>query len=61
MARTGLKSGTAGQPFPQDIACRDRAKEVLESLPRYSVAYELYDGLRRDAEIEIKRQLEDEL
>ena len=59
-SRSGVKSGTAGEPYPQDIQCRDKAIEVLKSLPRYSVAYELYDDLRKDAEYEIKRRDDDE-
>ena len=60
-SQSGVKTGTPGEPFVQDIQCRDKAIEVLKSLPRYSVAYELYDGLRKDAEYEIKRRDEDEI
>ena len=60
-SQSGVKSGTPGEPYPQDIQCRDKAIEVLKSLPRYSVAYELYDDLRKDAEYEIKRRDENEV
>lgn len=59
-SKSGVKSGTAGEPYPQDIQCRDNAIAVLKSLPRYSVAYELYDDLQKDAEFEIKRREEHE-
>ena len=58
---SGVKSRTPGEPFPQDLQRLDKAIEVLKSLPRYSVTYELYDGLRKDAEHEIKRRDDDEI
>ncbi len=58
-AINGIKSGTSGQPFPEDIALKENAEAVLSGLSRFSPAFELYDGLRQHAEAQIARARED--
>jgi hypothetical protein len=58
-ATSGVKHCSAGQPFPEDIALRERSVTMLETLSRFSPAYELYDHLRQHAEHEITRAIHD--
>jgi len=46
----GIRSGTPGEPMPRDIAMKAESEKILQSLPRFSPAYELYDDLRKHAE-----------
>jgi hypothetical protein len=46
----GIRSGTPGEPMPRDIEMREESEKILQSLPRFSPAYELYDNLRKHAE-----------
>lgn len=54
---SGLRSGTVGEPFPQDLSMRTNAEKVLQEIPRFSLAYELYDEIRKCAEQRIARSL----
>ena len=56
-ALTGIKSGTLGEPMPRDLKARDDAKEVLNTLPRLSPAYPLYEAILADAERDIARSM----
>jgi hypothetical protein len=38
-AVSGLRAGVPGQPFPQDLALRDKAKNVLTSISRFSRSF----------------------
>lgn len=58
-AISGVKSGTSGQPFQQDISLNEQAQAALCRLPRFSPAYELYESLRQHATREISRALQD--
>ncbi|WP_316176348.1 helix-turn-helix domain-containing protein [Bradyrhizobium sp. SZCCHNRI1073] len=49
-AISGIRTGTAGEPMPRDVAMKEESETILRSLPRFSPAYELYDGLRKHAE-----------
>jgi transcriptional regulator with XRE-family HTH domain/tetratricopeptide (TPR) repeat protein len=53
-AISGGRSGTPGQPFPEDIEQRDRSHELMSHLPGGSPAYKfyktLYDGARTNIE-----------
>jgi transcriptional regulator with XRE-family HTH domain len=51
----GLKSGTAGQPFPRDIETKRQCGEILSKLSKFSPAYELYHELLKQAEADIAR------
>ncbi len=53
------RSGTVGEPFPEDIKLKEDAEKALVQIPRFSPAYELYDSLRQHAEHEIKRSLQE--
>jgi hypothetical protein len=46
----GIRSGTPGEPMPRDIEMKEESEKILQSLPRFSPAFELYDGFRKHAE-----------
>lgn len=46
----GIRSGTPGEPMPRDIEMKEESEKILQSLPRFSPAFELYDSLRKHAE-----------
>lgn len=54
----GSKSGTAGEPFPEDIKQRDVSKERMDKLPVSSPLYRFYKMLFEEALSEIKRHNE---
>jgi transcriptional regulator with XRE-family HTH domain len=58
-AVTGARSGTPGQPFPQDLKMKSDAERQLAALPTYSAAYSLYENILRHAESSIASQLAD--
>ncbi len=49
IATLGSKSGTPGQPFPEDIQVRNRCQEVLKQLPVESVIYRFINDVLRTA------------
>jgi transcriptional regulator with XRE-family HTH domain len=56
-AISGLRSGTLGEPFPQDIKMKEDAEKALEEIPRFSPGYRLYENLKKHAEQNIERSL----
>jgi hypothetical protein len=62
-ASSGMRHGTPGSPFPQDLAKRAAAEHALKSLPVGSQAWKLYKGLLQDSERDIqwKRDQDEEL
>src|SRR5262249_28688635 len=54
IAPSGMRSGTPGQPYPQDIALRDRCLEVLPRLPEGGTANRLFRDVLRRAERDIE-------
>lgn len=58
----GVRSGTPGEPMPRDIEMKEECEKILQSLPRFSAAYELYDALRKHAEqgIDYSKQEKDD-
>jgi len=61
----GLKHGVPGEPFPEDINIKNKAAEILKTLPRFSPAYNLYEKIHMIAvhDIEIsnrEREIYDE-
>ncbi|MGD9728693.1 MAG: helix-turn-helix domain-containing protein [Bradyrhizobium sp.] len=54
-AISGMRSGTPGVPFQQDLQLRDNARSALASLPRFSPGHDLFQDLERHAEDSIKR------
>jgi hypothetical protein len=59
-AIAGMRHGTPGQPFPEDEARRARSTEALGHISRGSPAWVLFAGLKRDAEADIKRSLQED-
>jgi len=51
----GLKSGKAGQPFPEDLKQHDKSREMMQRLPAGSPAYRFYKSLFEEAKSEIER------
>jgi hypothetical protein len=60
IATSGTRSGTAGKPFPKDIALRDRCREVLATLPTGGAAYRLFRDVLERAERDIRAAAKDE-
>lgn len=58
-AVSGGKQGTPGEPFPRDVEALKKADSILETLPRFSPAYRLYDLIKRDAEKNIADSIKD--
>lgn len=58
--RERRKTGTPGEPFPRDLEALEKAKSILDSLPRFSPAYRLYDLIKRDAEKNIAESLKEQ-
>jgi hypothetical protein len=60
IATSGMRSGTPGQPFPQDLALRDRCQEVLPRLPAGGAAYHLFRDVLRWAGRDIQAAIREE-
>ena len=56
-AMSGTRSGTAGQPMPQDLAIRDQATAVASQLDAGSPANRFYASLAESAEKSIRDDL----
>lgn len=56
-ARSGPRQGVSGQPFPQDFALCNRAKEMAASLPAGTPVHRLFESLQKYAEAEIHDQI----
>jgi len=53
---SGVRSGTPGEPFPEDLRMEQHCEQMLASLSRVEPAFDLYDGLLKDARYAIARQ-----
>jgi hypothetical protein len=53
-ALSEVRSGVAGQPFAEDVAQRDRAREIADALPPGSREQRVYRSLQRSAEESIE-------
>jgi len=53
---SGVRSGTPGEPFPEDLRMEQHCERMLASLSRVEPAFDLYDGLLKDARYAIARQ-----
>jgi hypothetical protein len=51
---SGVRSGTPGQPFSEDIEQRNKSAEVAQALPRGSVEERFYRSLQSSAEQSIR-------
>ena len=56
-ALSGARSGTPGQPFPEDVAMKDRARAVAGKFAAGSPTYGFYASLTESAEASITYQL----
>ena len=56
-ALTGTRSGTPGQPMPQDVAIRNQATEAASQFDTGSPTYRFYTSLAKSAEASIKSDL----
>lgn len=57
VAASGMRSGTPGEPFQQDLEQQKLAEEKLARMSRFDPAYELYSELLGHAKHGIERQL----
>lgn len=55
-AYSGVRGGTPGEPFPEDLRMEQHCEQMLASLSRAEPAFDLYDGLLKDARYAIARQ-----
>lgn len=53
-AVNGVSRSAPGQPSSKDLDMKQEAEKVLSELSRFSIAFRLYDGLRRHAEQSIQ-------
>lgn len=56
-ALSGTRSGTLGQPMPEDVAMRDQASEVKNQFDAGSPPYRFYDSLVKSAKAAIREKL----
>ena len=56
-ALSGTRSGTPGQPMPEDVAIRDQASAVKSQFDAGSPPYRFYASLAKSAEASIKDKL----
>ncbi|MXX25387.1 MAG: hypothetical protein F4Z82_08100 [Caldilineaceae bacterium SB0668_bin_21] len=56
-AISGPRSGTPGQPMPEDVAMKDKASEVKSQFDAGSPPYRFYDSLANFAEASIREDL----
>jgi transcriptional regulator with XRE-family HTH domain len=55
----GVRSGTVGEPTPEDLLMKQEAEKILSDLPRFAPAYPLYDSIARHAGWSIDRSIRD--
>lgn len=55
-AHSGVRGGTPGEPFPEDLRMEQHCEQMLASLSRAEPTFELYEGLLKDARYAIARQ-----
>lgn len=54
---SGARSGTPGEPFPEDIEQRDKSLKIAETLPTGSLEENFYRDMAKSAEESIAREL----
>jgi hypothetical protein len=59
IATSGMRRGTPGQPFPEDLALRDRSRLALQNVASGSSVYRLLIGVLSRSEQDIKRTTEE--
>jgi hypothetical protein len=58
---SGIRTGTPGQPFAEDLEQRDRSREIASRLGRGSLEERFYSDMARAAEERIARELADDV
>ena len=58
IAQSGIRSGTPGQPMPEDMATRDQAAAVANTFDAGSPTYRFYDSLAKSADASIRYQMQ---
>lgn len=53
---SGVRGGTPGEPFPEDVRMEQHCEQMMASLSRAEPAFDLYAGLLKDARYAIARQ-----
>jgi len=56
---SGSRSGTPGEPFPEDLRLKEQATEALKSIARFAPGRDLYEDFLRYAEHSIRRSLKE--
>ena len=56
-ALSGIRSGTPGQPMPEDVALREQAAVVANTFDSGSPTFRFYDSVAKSAEANIRYQL----
>lgn len=56
---SGVRSGTPGEPTPDDLATRAEAENAVAELPRFSPAFALYDRIQKHASWSIDISIRD--
>lgn len=57
---SGVRSGTPGEPFPETVEQRDRAREIAKQLPTGSLEERFYRDMAESAERDIAREAADD-
>lgn len=57
---SGSRSGTPGEPFPEDVEQKENAARIALSLPTGSIEQKFYKSLERSADASILRHAEDD-
>jgi hypothetical protein len=55
-AYSGGRTGTPGEPFPEDLKMEQHCEQMLASLSRVDPTFDLYNGLLKDARYAIARE-----
>jgi hypothetical protein len=55
---SGSRTGTPGQPFPEDVEQRDRSAATADQLPKGSLEEQFYRDMAASAEVSIARDAE---
>ena len=53
---SGVRGGTPGEPFPEDVRMEQHCEQMIASLSRAEPVFDLYEGLLKDARYAIARQ-----
>ena len=56
-ALSGIRSGTPGQPMPEDVALKEQAATVANTFESGSPTFRFYDSVAKSAEANIRYQL----